>query len=66
LLRWIIATLVFLAIGWIDLRYGHWPALATLIVVLVFIAIFGGHGPRRGVADDAPEPDATSSDTRAP
>ena len=46
--RWLIATLAFLGIGWLDLRYGHVAALVTMLVALAFIAMFGGHGRRDG------------------
>lgn len=54
--RWIIATLAFLGVGWLNYRYGHTVALVTMLAVLLFIAVFGGHGPRRK-AVDAPAPD---------
>jgi hypothetical protein len=60
-LKWIIATLVFLGIGWLSLRYGHGTALAALIAVLLFVAVFGGHGRRARsgpTAPPGPEPPA--------
>ncbi len=62
--RWIIATLAFLAIGWLDHAYGHGVALVTMLVLLLMVAVFGGHGPRRGperapgqASGTAPQPD---------
>jgi len=39
--RWIIASLAFLAIGWLNFRYGHVVALVTLVALLIFVAVFG-------------------------
>jgi hypothetical protein len=50
--RWIIATLAFLAIGWLDFAYGHRVALVTMLALLVLVAVFGGRGPRRGQHGD--------------
>lgn len=47
MMRWLIATLAFLAVGWLDWRFGHAVALGTLLALLVLVAVFGGHGPRR-------------------
>jgi CHASE2 domain-containing sensor protein len=60
--RWIIATLAFLGVGWLNFRYGHTVALVTMVAVLLFIAVFGGHGRRRKTidapaADDSAEPE---------
>jgi hypothetical protein len=52
--RWLIATLGFLAIGWLSYRYGHTAALVTLLVVLVGVAVFGGHGRRSSRRPEAP------------
>jgi CHASE2 domain-containing sensor protein len=57
--RWIIATLAFVGVGWLSFRYGHTVALVTMLGVLLFIAVFGGHGRRRK-AGDAPNPDDAS------
>ena len=54
MLKWIIATLVFLGIGWLSLRYGHGIALGALIAVLLFVAVFGGHGRRARGGSAAP------------
>ena len=55
--RWVIATVAFLAIGWLGFRYGHLTALATLLLLIVLVAVFGGHGPRgRSGPDDDPPP----------
>jgi hypothetical protein len=50
--RWIIASLAFLAIGWLDLRYGHTVALGVLIALLLVVAVFGGHCRRPGRGGD--------------
>jgi hypothetical protein len=52
--RWIIASLAFLAIGWLNFRYGHVVALVTLVALLIFVAVFGGHGPRGQPGADTP------------
>lgn len=62
--RWIIATLAFLAIGWLDVAYGHRVAFVTLVALLLFVAVFGGHGPRPRKGDDdagVPEPRAPAA-----
>lgn len=56
LTRWTLATLGFLAIGWIELATGrHGCALATLVAVLVLIAVFGGSRQRDRAAHPPPE-----------
>jgi hypothetical protein len=49
--RWLLAALGFLAIGWLSVTYGHTVAFVALMAALLFVAVFGGHGRRRG-----PEP----------
>jgi len=48
--RWGIATLAFLAVAWLDLRFGHATALAVLVGLLIVVAVFGGHGRAGGSA----------------
>lgn len=55
LTRWGLASLGFLAVLWLDIRFGHATALAVLLVLLVIIALFGGHGRRAG-SGGAPKP----------
>lgn len=56
--RWTIATLVFLVIGWVDTVYGHRWGLSLLVIALLVVYAFGGHGPRQGTTDaGAPGPD---------
>jgi hypothetical protein len=42
--RWTIATLGFIAIALIDVRFGHATALITLLVLMLLVAIYGGSG----------------------
>lgn len=50
--RWGLATMALLGVAWVDTRFGHGPALAVLVGLLVVVAVFGGHGrpgsPPRG------------------
>jgi hypothetical protein len=55
-LKWVVAGLVFVGVGLVSFRYGHTAALLTLAALLIFVALFGGHG-RRGRAE-APEAEA--------
>ena len=64
--RWIIATLAFLAIGWLDYAYGHGVALVTMLALLVLVAVFGGHRPRRRPESSAGEPDQAPGPDDAP
>jgi hypothetical protein len=63
LVRWTIATLVFLAVTWLATTRSHGQALLLLLALLIGIAIFGGHGrPRSG----PPEADGHGNDPSAP
>lgn len=57
LVRWSLATAVFLAIGWAMQRYGLNAARLALLALLILVYFFGGYGrqPRAGVAADAIE-----------
>ncbi len=57
LVRWSLATAVFLAIGWAMQRYGLNAARLALLVLLILVYFFGGYGrqPGAGVAADAVE-----------
>lgn len=43
-MRWVIATLWLVALVFIYQRVGHLEALIALLVTMVIIAIYGGHG----------------------
>lgn len=60
--RWGIATLAFLLVVWIDIRYGHATALVVLLALLLFIAVYGGHGRRRSASGDADAPSDEGDD----
>lgn len=55
LVRWSLATAVFLAIGWAMQRYGLNAARLALLALLILVYFFGGYGrqARAGVAADA-------------
>jgi hypothetical protein len=44
LTRWLGATLGLVLVVWIDGRFGHLAALVLLMILLVAVAIWGGHG----------------------
>lgn len=48
LTRWGLATLLFLGLGWVDVRYGHAQALALLLAFLLLVYFFGGRSSRSG------------------
>lgn len=47
LTRWLGATAVLVALALADQRYGHVAASGLLIVLLLAVAIWGGHGRAR-------------------
>lgn len=42
--RWLGATLALVALAVVDQRFGHVAASAALMLLLVAVAIWGGHG----------------------
>jgi hypothetical protein len=42
--RWTVATAVFLAIGWAMQRYGLNAARLALLALLILVYVYGGHG----------------------
>ena len=46
--RWILATLWLAVLVAVYQRFGHIEALAVLLISMVLVAIFGGHGRVRG------------------
>lgn len=42
--RWSVATAVFLAIGWAMRAYGLNAARLALLALLVLVYVYGGHG----------------------
>lgn len=61
--RWTIATLGFLAIGMLDIRFGHTVALVTLMSLMLLVAFLGGSG--RDYGAKSATPDATGNDVQA-
>jgi hypothetical protein len=66
--RWTIATLGFIGIAVLDVRYGHSTALVTLLALMLLVALYGGsgygnkaHAPKSGVPE-AQEKDETGVD----
>ena len=46
--RWALASLVFLAIGWAMRQYGLNTARFLLLLLLVLVYVYGGHGRQTG------------------
>lgn len=44
LTRWLGATLGLVAVVWIDGRFGHAAGLTLLVLLMVAVALWGGHG----------------------
>ena len=42
--RWLGATLLLVAVVWVDGRWGHAAASAVLVAALIAVALWGGHG----------------------
>jgi len=42
--RWLGATLGLAAVVWVDGRFGHLAAVALLMLLMVAVAVWGGHG----------------------
>jgi hypothetical protein len=66
--RWTIATLGFIGIAVLDVRYGHSTALVTLLALMLLVALYGGSGygnkshvPKSGVPE-AQDQDETGAD----
>jgi hypothetical protein len=66
--RWTIATLGFVGIAAIDVRFGHTTALVTLLALMLLVALYGGSGygnkshvPKSGVPE-AQDKDETGGD----
>jgi len=46
LTRWALTTLVFLAIGWVDVTRGHRWGVGLLVAALLVVFVFGGTSKR--------------------
>lgn len=42
--RWVGATLALIALAVVDQRFGHVAASGVLMLLLIGVAIWGGHG----------------------
>ena len=60
--RWSLATLAFVAVGLVELRFGHGPALVSLMVLLVLIYFLGGSGSSGGYGTDGGSAEAAAQD----
>lgn len=45
--RWLGATLGLVAVVWLDHRFGHVVASGVMLVVLIAVSVWGGHGRPR-------------------
>lgn len=61
--KWAFAALVFMAIGVIDMRFGHVAGLAALVLILVGVFVLDTRA-RRAELDQHRGPDQDRSDSR--
>lgn len=54
--RWTVATAVFLAIGWAMRQYGLNAARLALLALLVLVYFYGGHGRQTEAGAGGPAP----------
>jgi len=63
LTRWIGSTLAFVGVGLVNMRFGHWAALATMLALLLVVYFLGGSGSSGSYGDSGATEAQVDADT---